>query len=99
MAKAVCPKCKKDRVIPSLARNSHNNCLHCGHTDFVAAFYPPAAGFRSISALDPVQAEDRMDVPRSQPFPHKDAASNDTGIDNGRDHPPRGRYWWQDDNR
>ena len=39
MPKPVCPNCGGGRVVASLAKNSHDNCLSCGYSDFVVAFY------------------------------------------------------------
>lgn len=40
MALPVCPSCKSKNVVPSLAKNSHNNCVGCGYTGFVREFHP-----------------------------------------------------------
>jgi len=54
MPKPVCPNCRSTNVVASLAKNSHNNCVSCGHTDYVATFYPEHHTYRS----PPVQVED-----------------------------------------
>lgn len=40
MSRPVCPKCDSPNVVPSLAKNSHNNCIGCGYTGFVREFHP-----------------------------------------------------------
>jgi len=46
MSRPVCPQCGSLNVVPSLARNSHDNCVSCGHTDFVVRFHEPEATVR-----------------------------------------------------
>ncbi len=41
--KPVCPQCGSKNVVASLAKNSHDNCVACGYSDFVVYFYSEVA--------------------------------------------------------
>jgi len=83
MPKPVCPNCGGGRVVASLAKNSHDNCLSCGYSDFVVAFY------REGPSLFP---DDRKEVAKPTPVePWLQSAVEDE--------PRRTRkpYWWEKD--
>lgn len=97
MAKPKCPQCGSTNVVPSLAKNSHDNCVACGYSDFVAKFYERSPAFRSVKASDPIANEfdlfdpagvlDQEALRKTQIKPVAQPIQGN----------PRKPYWWEKD--
>lgn len=91
--KPKCPKCGSTNVVASLAKNSHDNCVNCGYSDFVVFFYesvddgPIHAPTGRKKGARPAEPEP-VQAPVRRAAPEANAPSAKTE--------PKTKYWWED---
>lgn len=99
MAKPKCPQCGSTNVVPSLAKNSHDNCVACGYSDFVAKFYEDKPVFLS-QRFDQLRATD-LTVDDPSPAAALEHVTRRSREFKSTSRPiqgnPRKPYWWEKD--